>query len=527
MRFDYRYASNPAHQTSRLMRVRIYTEDPLTGEPTGRTLTDIRERLASCSRIENYSLTTVTEGVYDEMDEESYLHTPGRLPSCVNRDEDLPIDCLDCPPFFEVRLVIAERSKAPTASFIARLLDVKVREVVMCDRTRIRGVSFGDIAQAWIDAYNDDNDEVEFRMDPDAYRAFYRVLDEVDAAESNVDTLKNARLIAEKAPWQATWPVEDSCVRITQHGVTTIGDEMAPLAFHNPYEFTAPYLAGLANLPIDHHLNPKRLDMYPFMDRYSVEGDGDDATIACNLMEDVQNGMGGLIRRSCDKPDTYAFTTFDNGLCYERIGAYARILSIGNISDESNAILDAAPSLDKLICLAYDHMRTLTLPWHVFRCAFAWAFIDADDDAMIGYYPSFVPLDAPNEYEKAGAYALKWIDAHMRILGIETIDEYLDEMFAADVELSVHGMPAPKLLNEPWRHNMRDIYEDFRAGAEPAANHIVHQTPYPTILLMWDVERDHMLAGEIEHVGDYTAALDDAYDREQRRRAKKRPRKKR
>ena len=94
----YRYATRPHHTTVLMARVRVWLEDPVTGEPTGMTRDKLIENLARCRRIENYSITKnllcdeMPQGVYgywDHLDEDAWAKTPGRNPFIDDEDYEM------------------------------------------------------------------------------------------------------------------------------------------------------------------------------------------------------------------------------------------------------------------------------------------------------------------------------------------------------------------------------------------------------------------------------------------------------
>ena len=163
----YCFATRPKKQTLRLARVRVWLADPVTGNPTGRSVEDVVERLSRCSRIENYSITRVDptadggdgdyHGYYDWLDELALEHTPGRRP--YKNDEDHEIfNGNFAPDGLEVRVAFKEHCHAPTVDYLRRLLNVRLRDIVFVNRRYLKKMPYAEQVFRWLDDLDTETD---------------------------------------------------------------------------------------------------------------------------------------------------------------------------------------------------------------------------------------------------------------------------------------------------------------------------------------------------------------------------------
>lgn len=156
----YRFATNPRHQTVRLARVRIWLEDPLTGESTGRSREEVVDLLSQCSRIENYSITHFLDSAqnyYDDLDIMALERTPGRRPYKDDPYHEVGYGA-DAPRALEVRVAFKERCHAPTVDYLRRLLKVRRRDIVFLNRRYLRNLSWAELVYQWLSTYDTDTD---------------------------------------------------------------------------------------------------------------------------------------------------------------------------------------------------------------------------------------------------------------------------------------------------------------------------------------------------------------------------------
>lgn len=427
--FTTRVANRPAHQRVYLARVRIWLEDPITGEPTGKTERWLKTRLALCSRIENYRISFPGGdsldpeggifGWWDEDDENAWQGTPGRRPSFTGDNElYYPQGFSPMRKNIQLRLAIKKGCHAPTVSWLMRLLDVKARDIVLADRHDHRNISYAEQVYWWL---KDEQNEEEIDQDT----VFY--LHDLNAKE--IDDMERQRAIDSEKLTFHPYPDVIGCNGSRSH-------ESLPgqLEYVNPYDLTFDELQQASctrELNSTSGLDPHDIQINNVLS--SAEREINDVTQTLwepsRLVRSPETGHLGFEMREVDYEGGQTYFSYvmnsGNGLVYQLFGRWATVLLCKPSDRDRSLMFREHPHIADFT----NHVVPLhtTMPYTVLIATFPWAFPGCSLDMKTDERPSMRKVSSKLTPEQLRDTPLS--DLHAATWMVEETERYQTDVY--------------------------------------------------------------------------------------------------
>lgn len=446
----YRYAARPHHTTVLMARVRVWLEDPVTGEPTGMTRDKLIENLSRCRRIENYSITKnlpcdeMPEGVYgywDHLDEDAWAKTPGRNPFIDDEDYEMYAGNF-MHDYLDLRIAFKKDAKPVTADFLKRLVGCKLRDIAICDRSNITNIPYAEQVKLWLDALDTDTDfenqimlhdiygrdeETKPVNEPETCTQTTMSEDEENAFLANCAArAAEKRMNLELAETGDVFnPGADTrAPEIRGCGLFTQDGTLVPYMNISPYELTLDELllaTGASGEGTSAYVDPRRC-----VDR-SLNDVPTEGFVKYHpaIVRSFQTEHVGWVDYSMDgsHPRHYHFDS-GNGLKYDVWGRWVLLEGMDPDEDAMHMI-----KADDGLTWWYENAQKwrTCLPFDVFVSAFAWGFHDVEVNVYktkSGWLKQLV--DSGAEFPSLSSYAVAWYVYHNQKLGMAHDDLVLN-----------------------------------------------------------------------------------------------------
>ncbi len=440
-KWKYRYASRPKRTTVRLARVRVWLEDPVTGEPTGFDQAVLIDRLNSCARLANWSLShnapfiDEPENVYgywDELDEAAWERTPGRNPKIL--DEAFEVcSLMYMHKFLELRLAFRADAHPVSVDFVKRLCGCKLRDIVICDRRNLHGIPYEEQIRLWLADVDGDTDYEDVIMKESIYEESNFIdEDEVVLAHDGM-AARDHMLGRDRAPEAVQTGLEAPVHEfdttslpptffsegdvhapdVMGHGIATENGEPLQLQACSPYALTYDELRLATHTPAGQIVDPNRV-----IDRSRDEITENGITVRSRIVTSLQTQHFGWadVDRNGEHPTSYSFDS-GNGLRYELFGRWALICAC-EPDAEAMELIEQLPEL-KLWCESTRSYATC-VPYDVLISAYAWAFPDCcvRTDRPKGGWFGRVAEAAGKPLLLVSDYARAWREHNLYDLGV-------------------------------------------------------------------------------------------------------------